>query len=124
MSHFARVLEGIVKEVIVAEQEYVNTLSGEWIQTSYNTCGGVHYNPATMEPDDGTPLRKNYAAIGGVYDAVRDAFYSQQPYPSWVLNEESCIWEPPVAMPDDYETVAYTWDEETTSWVADPPIEE
>ncbi len=81
---------------------------GQWIQTSYNTYGGVHANGET-------PLRKNYAGIGMTYDATRDAFYAPQPYPSWVLDEDSCIWEAPTAMPDDGQS--YTWDEATTSWV-------
>jgi hypothetical protein len=111
MSHFARVENGIVTQVIVAEQEFINTgLVGaptSWIQTSYNTRGGQH--------PDGRPLRKNYAGIGYNYDAVRDAFIPPRPFNSWVLNEDTCLWEPPVAMPDDGKP--YRWDEETVAWV-------
>jgi hypothetical protein len=111
MAHFAKVKNGIVTKVIVAEQEFINNYvdneAGIWVQTSYNTKGGVH----TL---DGTPLRKNYAGKGYVYDKERDAFYSPKPFNSWVLNEESCVWEAPVAYPDDGEK--YNWNEETTSW--------
>lgn len=77
-------------------------------RTSYNTVGGVHTG-------GGTPFRKNYAGIGYTYDAVRDAFIPPKPYPSWILNEQTCLWEPPVAMPDDGKL--YQWDEDTTNWV-------
>ena len=111
MSHFAKVNNGIVVQVIVAEPEFfstfVDTSPGEWIQTSYNTYGGVHAN-------GGTPLRKNYAGIGYTYDRERDAFIPPQTYPSWVLNEDTCLWEPPVACPSD--GLKYSWDESTTSW--------
>jgi hypothetical protein len=114
MSHFAKLnSDNIVTEVIVAEQDFINSglvgLPSEWIQTSYNTHGGVHANGET-------PLRKNFAAIGYIYDAVRDAFYETQPYASWTLNETTCIWESPVTHPgaDDK---AYKWDEETINWV-------
>ena len=89
MSHFAKVEDGIVTQVIVAEQEFVDTQAGIWVQTSYNTHGGQH----TL---GNTPLRKNYAGIGYTYDSTRDAFYAPQPYASWTLNETSCLWEPPV----------------------------
>lgn len=113
MSHFAQIDDNnIVTQVIVVEQDVINTgLFGpadRWVQTSYNTHGGVH---AT----GGTPLRKNYAGIGYTYDAQRDAFIPPKPYPSWVLNETSCLWEAPVAMPVA-EGKMYTWDEVTTSW--------
>ncbi len=111
MAHYAKVNNGLVEQVIVAEADFFDTFvdssPGQWIQTSYNTHGGVHTN-------GGTPLRKNYAGIGYTYDATRDAFYAPQPYPSWVLNETSCLWEAPTAMPDDGQS--YTWNEETTSW--------
>lgn len=115
MSHFAKVQDGIVTQVIVAEPEFfetfVDTSPGEWIQTSYNTHGGVH---AT----GGTPLRKNYAGIGFTYDRTRDAFIPPKPFASWVLNEETCLWDAPVAYPTDGKR--YTWDEATTSWVEVP----
>jgi hypothetical protein len=111
MSHYAKVNNGIVEQVIVAEAEFFDTFvdssPGQWIQTSYNTHGGVHSG-------GGTPLRKNYAGIGFTYDATRDAFYAPQPYPSWTLNDDTCLWESPTAMPDDGNS--YNWNEETTSW--------
>ena len=110
MAHYAKVRNGKVVQVIVAEKEFFNTFvdssPGEWIQTSYNTKGGVHEL-------GGTPLRKNYAGIGFVYDKERDAFYQPQPYPSWTLNEETCLWDPPVAHP---EGKYRQWNEETQSW--------
>ena len=122
MAHYAKVKDGVVTQVIVAEAEFFDTFvdnePGEWIQTSYNTRGGVHYNPETGEPDDGTPLRKNYAGIGFTYDSEKDAFIPPQPYASWTLNDDTCFWEAPIAKPDDGER--YSWDEETTSWVAVP----
>jgi hypothetical protein len=113
MAHFAKVNNGMVEQVIVAEPEFFQTFvdssPGEWIQTSYNTHGGVH----TL---GGTPLRKNYAGIGYTYDRERDAFIPPKPYASWVLNDDTCLWDAPVAMPDD--GGVYQWDESTTSWVA------
>jgi hypothetical protein len=112
MAHFAKVVDGKVTQVIVAEPEFfetfVDTSPGEWIQTSYNTRGGEH----TL---GGTPLRKNYAGIGYTYDRVRDAFIPPQPYASWTLNEDTCLWDAPVEYPDDGK--AYKWDEATTNWV-------
>jgi hypothetical protein len=111
MSHFAKVCDGIVTQVIVAEQEFFNTFvdssPGEWIQTSYNTHGGQH--------PEGRPLRKNYAGIGYSYDHVRDAFIPPKPYASWVLNEETCLWDAPIACPTDGKI--YRWDENTQQWV-------
>lgn len=111
MSHYAKVLDGKVIQVIVAEPEFFNTFvdssPGEWIQTSYNTYGGQHKT-------GGTPLRKNYAGIGYSYDRVKDAFIPPKPFASWVLNETSCLWEPPTAMPDDDNS--YIWNETTKSW--------
>ena len=107
MSHFAKIESGVVTQVIVAEQDFVDTQSGTWVQTSYNTHGGQH-------SQDGTPLRKNYAGIGYTYDSTRNAFYASQPYPSWTLNETTCLWEPPVAHPNDDKR--YIWNEDTNSW--------
>ena len=111
MSHFAKVVDGIVTQVIVAEPEFFQTFvdssPGEWIQTSYNTHGGQHRN-------GGTPLRKNYAGIGYSYDRTKDAFIPPKPYPSWVLNDETCLWGAPTPMPTDDKF--YEWDETTTSW--------
>ncbi len=114
MSHFAKVENGTVTQVIVAEQEFVDTQEGTWVQTSYNTHGGVHYSAETGEPDGGVALRKNYAGIGYTYDEDRDAFIAPQPFPSWTLNETSCIWECPVAYPDDGNM--YIWNEDAQQW--------
>jgi hypothetical protein len=112
MSHFAKVNNGIVEQVIVAEpeffQNFVDSSPGQWIQTSYNTHGGVH----TL---GGTPLRKNYAGIGYTYDTQRDAFIPPKPFASWVLNDDTCLWDAPVAMPDDGKV--YAWNEDTQAWV-------
>ena len=112
MAHYAKVENTLVTQVIVAEPEFFDTFvdssPGEWIKTSYNTQGGVH-------SDGGTPLRKNYAGVGYTYDTARDAFIPPQPYPSWILNETSCIYEAPVPYPTD--DLMYSWDEDTTSWV-------
>jgi hypothetical protein len=117
MSHFAKVEDGIVIEVATAEQDWVDTQDGTWVQTSYNTRGGKHYDSTTGLEDSGTPLRKNYAGVGDTYDSVKDAFYEPQPYPSWTLNEDTCIWECPAARPVDSEEKIYNWDEDTTAWV-------
>jgi hypothetical protein len=121
MAHFAKVVDGIVTNVIVAEPEFFETFvdnsPGEWIQTSYNTSGGVHIDPTTgtASADQSKALRKNYAGIGYVYDRVRDAFYVKQPYPSWTLDEETCLWTPPVPYPQDDENL-YRWNESDQSW--------
>ena len=112
MSHFAEIdKNNIVLRVIVAEQDFIDTgIVGNkenWIQTSYNTSRGVH-------KDNKTPLRKNYAGIGHIYDETRDAFIPQKPFPSWELNADTCQWEPPTPYPDDGKN--YYWDEDTISW--------
>jgi hypothetical protein len=123
MSYFAKVTNGIVTRVIAVSAEYienyVDSSPGEWIQTSYNTRGGVHYDPETREPsaDQSKALRYNYAGIGFIYDKNADAFYSPQPFPSWTLNTTSYTWEAPVAYPDDGEV--YEWNEETQTWDAE-----
>jgi hypothetical protein len=113
MAHFAKVENGIVTQVIVIDQETLNTGHwgdpASWVQTSYNTAGGVH-------SQGGTPLRKNYAGIGYSYDAGRDAFIPPKPFASWVLNETTCNWGAPVAMPTT-EGKMYVWRESDTSWV-------
>ena len=110
MSHFARVQNGVVVQVLVAEQDYIDTLSDkeDWIQTSYNTYGGVHSN-------GGTPLRKNYAGVGFSYDKTKDAFIPPQPFASWALNDDTCLWNAPIARPTDGKP--YSWDEASASWV-------
>jgi hypothetical protein len=111
MAHFAKVNNGIVEQVIVAEPEFfqtfVDTSPGEWIQTSYNTHGGQH--------PEGRPLRKNYAGIGYTYDRQRDAFIPPKPYASWIFDEDTCLWNAPVPYPNDDKR--YNWNEETQSWV-------
>jgi len=110
MSHFAKVLDGKVVQVIVAEKEFfdtfVDTTPGIWLQTSYNTYGNQH--------PEGRPLRGNYAGIGYTYDATNDVFYAPQPYPSWIINNTTWLWEAPVAMPTDGKV--YNWDEATQNW--------
>lgn len=132
MAHFAKIdSNNKVETVIVApDQAYVDSLGGRWIQTSYNTFAGVHYDPITGQPsaDQSKALRKNYAGKGMNYDESRDAFISDQPYPSWTLNETSCIYEPPVAIPTiwtyatderDNEIFKSTdWDEPNLRWIA------
>ena len=111
MSHFAKVVDGTVTQVIVAEPEFFQTFvdssPGEWLQTSYNTHGGQHRN-------GGTPLRKNYAGVGYSYDRTKDAFIPPKPFASWVLNDTTCLWDAPTPMPTDDKV--YEWDETTTSW--------
>ena len=97
MSHFAKINNKIVEKVIVAEQNFIDTQEGTWVQTSYNNN-----------------FRKNYAGIGYTYDETRDAFYAPQPYPSWTLNETTCQWEAPTPYPDEGN---YAWDEDTLSWI-------
>jgi hypothetical protein len=98
MAHFAKIdSNNIVTEVIVAEQDHIDTLSGTWVQTSYNSN-----------------IRKNFAGIGSIYDSTKDAFYEQQTYASWTLNETTCVWEPPTVYPNDGKL--YYWDESSTSW--------
>jgi hypothetical protein len=98
MAHYAKIEDDIVTQVVVAEQEYIDTKEGTWVQTSYNAS-----------------IRKNYAGIGDTYDSTRDAFIPPQPHPSWILNEDTCNWEAPVTIPDDGKQ--YKWNEATTNWV-------
>ena len=120
MGHFAKVSNGIVTRVIVAEADFFNNFvddsPGQWIQTSYNTRGGVHYQPNTNEPseDQSKALRKNYAGIGYTYDSTRDAFIPPQPFNSWTLNEDTCLWDSPVPYPEDGKL--YKWNEEILNW--------
>lgn len=114
--HIAEIKNGIVQRVIVVLEDYngikpedwaAQNLGGEWIQTSYNTCEGIHKL-------GGTPLRKNYAGIGYTYDKTRDAFIPPKPHGSWILDEEKCSWKTPVNRPQDGKL--YIWDEETNNW--------
>lgn len=121
MANFAEVINSVVQQVIVAEQDFINTLPNpqNWIQTSYNTYGGIHYKPNVVprEPseDQSKALRKNYAGIGYTYNLEKDAFIPPQPYLSWTLDNFSCLWDPPVPYPTDGKM--YNWDEATLSWV-------
>jgi hypothetical protein len=114
MGHFAKVVDGKVTQVIVAEPDFFDTFvdssPGTWLQTSYNTIGGKH-------TQGGTPLRGNYAGIGYTYDPTADVFYPPQPYQSWVLSPKTFLWEAPVAMPT--KGGPFIWDEATTSWVVE-----
>jgi len=112
MAHYAHITNGIVDQVIVIEADVLATGNwgnpSEWVQTSYNTQGGVH-------TQGGSPLRKNFAGIGYTYDSDRDAFIPPKPFASWLLNETTCLWDAPTAMPTDGKQ--YQWRESDTSWV-------
>lgn len=119
MAHYAKVQGGIVVEVIVAEADVIAERQSDewqWIQTSYNTVGGVHYDPETGLPsaDQSKALRKNFATLNMIYDAEADAFHSHAPYRSWTLNPETFLWQAPVPYPDD--GLDYDWNERTQSW--------
>jgi hypothetical protein len=126
MSHFAKLDENnVVTFVTVGRQEddgleaELTARTGDvYKQTSYNTRGGIHYTDGVPSEDQTKALRFNYAGIGFTYDEERDAFIPPKPFESWVLNEDTCLWEAPVAYPEDGET--YTWDEESVSWVVVP----
>lgn len=116
MAHAAEVVDGRVTRVIVVADRYddltgpewaAQRFGGTWVQCSYNTRAGQHRL-------GGTPLRKNYPGIGYSYDAARDAFIPPQPFPSWRLNEDTCQWDAPVAMPTDGRD--YEWDEARQRW--------
>lgn len=121
MAHYA-VLDSnnIVTQVFVGKDENEGNMNWEEyygaVRTSYNTRGGVHYDPETNSPsaDQSKALRKNYAGIGFTYDSDRDAFIPPKPFDSWVLNEETCLWDSPVPYPEDGNM--YTWNEETGGW--------
>ena len=123
MAHYAQVdLENnnIVTQVIVADQDFIFKLPGLWIQTSYNTRGGIHYGP-DGKPDGGIALRKNYAGVGFTFNHDLDAFIPPKPYPSWVLDETTCLWDAPIPYPDDGEV--YYWDEAIVNWaLLEPPV--
>jgi hypothetical protein len=113
MGHYAKVENGVVIQVIVADGPdwCEKNLGGEWVQTSYNTSGGVHSGGKF-------PIHKNYAGIGYTFDGI--GFAAPQPYASWSLNKETYLWEAPTAMPVDDKF--YRWDEDTTSWVEIPAL--
>jgi hypothetical protein len=120
MAHFAKVVNGVVEKVIVAEQSFIDNFidstPGEWIKTSYNTYGGVHYQPNSPTPSDdqSQALRYNFAGAGYLYNAEADAFYEPQPFPSWTLNTSTYLWEAPITYPTDGEK--YDWNEEIQNW--------
>lgn len=122
MAHFAELDNNniVVRVIVVADENEAdgenwcrNLLGGFWKKTSYNTQAGVHLT-------GGTPFRKNYAGIGYSYDPTRDAFIPPKPFNSWVLNENTCVWDPPTPMPSDGKL--YRWDEDTLAWVEMPDI--
>jgi hypothetical protein len=134
MTYFARVPtitngKGIVDDVISAGEEFIQSGAVgnpfDWVQTSYNTRGNVHYGP-DGQPDGGVALRANYAGIGYTFDTtividgVIGVFYPPQPYPSWILSTQTYLWEAPVPYPNDGKI--YVWDEATQSWVLVPPL--
>jgi hypothetical protein len=121
MAHYAKIVKGKVVEIACVDEDYFENnkktrYTGTWVQTSYNTKGGIHYDSQTGLPsqDQTKALRKNYAGIGYIYDKDKDAFYAEQPFASWTLNEQSCIWEAPVSYPDI--TKIYKWNEEQLTW--------
>jgi hypothetical protein len=119
MGHYAKVVDGRVAQVIVAEADFfttfVDTSPGEWLQTSYNTRGNVHYMPNSSIPSGQPALRGNYAGVGYAYDRVNDVFIPHCDFASWTLNTATWSWEPPTPYPDDGKI--YRWNEATTSWV-------
>lgn len=124
MAHYAQVINNIVEQVIVAEQDFIDSgvvgNPSNWIQCSYNTRNNIHYNPVTNLPDGGTPLRGNYPAIGFVYDSERDVFYAPQTYPSWSFNEKTLSWDSPVPCPPpnrENPNLMWVWNEASLSWV-------
>jgi hypothetical protein len=138
MSYFAKIENSIVVDVIVAEQDFIDSGAVgdpvQWVQTSYNTRGGIHYNPETGEPseDQSKALRKNYAALGYTYDKIKDAFIAPKPFDGWILNPETCLWNPPTPIPDDpvdengVVLGFYEWDNNQynvsgNGWILQPP---
>ena len=128
MGHFAKVVNGKVENVIVAEPEFFETFvdnsPGQWVQTSYNTRYGVHYDPETGEPskDQSKSLRFHFAVVGGSYDSSLDVFVPPKPYPSWNFDESIVDWIPPVPMPEGKTTsnegdTMWNWDEENQQWI-------
>ena len=129
MAHFAKLDENNVVIFVTVgrdedegkEAELTARTGDVYKQTSYNTRGGVHYTDGIPSADQSKAFRKNYAGLGYTYDAGRDAFIPPKPYNSWVLNEDTCLWDAPVAMPADAGTgeppKRYTWDEEAVNWV-------
>lgn len=125
MSNFAQIDENnVVQQVLVIDQAEIDTGNwgdpATWVQTSYNTRGGVYYTPNTNtpDPDQSKAFRKNFAGVGYTWDGV--GFIPPKPYPSWVINSFSYLWDAPVPMPEPNNPPVYNWDEETLSWVLSP----
>jgi hypothetical protein len=120
MAHFAKVIDGVVEEVLVVDKEFIETGAlGDpslWIQTSYNTNGGVYYTPNTnnADSDQSKALRKNYASIGDFYDDKLDAFITPKKFESWIFDSDLCRWVSPLPYPDD--GLKYQWDDFSVSW--------
>jgi hypothetical protein len=124
MGSYVKVINGIVVQGIVADQDFIDTLVDKdfWVQTSYNIRGGVYYDPQTNEPVSDQSIielepgrkRKNFASVGYTYDKERDAFIPPIPYPSWKLNEKTCLWEAPIPKPQDNKR--YIWNEAQQEW--------
>lgn len=127
MGHYAKVVNGVVEKVIVAKATFFNTFvddsPGQWIKTSYNTVGGIHYDSDGRTPsaDQTKALRGNFAGVGYTYNKELDAFYEPQPYKSWSLNTGSFQWEPPIDFPSGDATGSYfgtyLWDEASLNWI-------
>lgn len=115
MAHYAKIVNDIVEHVIVIDDEQVQNLEGEWIKTSYNTFKGIHLTDGEPSEDQSKALRKNFAAIGHIYDRELDAFYCPKPFDSWILDTETCTWNAPIDMPEDGNS--YLWNEEEQTWV-------
>ena len=126
MAHWAELDENnVVTRVLVGDnndpagdegyQWLIDNLGGTWVKTSYNAIGGKRRNPETNEITEEAGFRKNYAGIGYTYDSAKDAFIPPKPFNSWLLNEDTCLWEAPVAYPTDGKY--YRWDEDTVNWV-------
>lgn len=133
MGYFAKVVEKVVDKVIAAEPTffiprsqggdgYVDSSPGVWLQVSYNTRGGVHYDPVTGLPsaDQSKALRGNYPGPGWLHDSEADKFYPPQPFASWTLNRTTWLWDAPSPMPQDDKP--YRWDEQSVSWVELEPL--
>ena len=123
MAHYAILDENnIVINVIVGKDENEDGVNWEEFygakRTSYNTIGNVHYSNGVPSSDQSKAFRKNYASIGGTYDPVRDAFLYPKPFNSWILNEETCLWEPPIPKPQETNNKTFVWDEATLNWVS------
>lgn len=124
MSHYAQVIDNIVEQVIVAEQDFIDSGAvgdpTKWIQCSYNTRNNIHYDSETTLPDGGIPLRGNYPSIGWLYDSQKDIFYIRQPYPSWIFNEITLSWDSPIPSPPENKAnpnLMWVWNEASLSWV-------